>query len=70
MVCPWNHGMDMESWYGHGLMVLTTPMALTLTHGIASVLLNHAPKRGPSAAHMQDSFFFGNPFMSRNSSKI
>ena len=45
MVLTWTHGIDMESWYRHGLVVLTTPMVLTKTHGIVSVLL-----RGPSVA--------------------
>ena len=43
-----------DSWYRHGLMVLTTLMVLTQTHGIVSVL-NHTLK-GPSGACMH--FFF------------
>ena len=35
-------------------MVLTTPMVLTLTHGIVLVLLNHTHTRGPGVAHMRD----------------
>ena len=35
------HGINKDSWYRHGLMVLTTAMVLTYTHGIVSVLLNH-----------------------------
>ena len=31
IVKTWTHGIDMGSWYRHGHMVLTTPMALTLT---------------------------------------
>ena len=38
-------------------MVLTTPMVLTLTHGILSDLLNHTHTRGPSVARMRDFFF-------------
>ena len=38
-------------------MVLTTPMVLTKTHGIESVLLNHTHKRGPSVTRMRN--FFG-----------
>ena len=37
-------------------MVSTTPMVLTLTHGIVSVLLNHTCTRGPSVARMRDFF--------------
>ena len=35
-------------------MVLTTPMVLTKTHGIESVLLNHTCTRGPSVTRMRD----------------
>ena len=48
----------MDSWYGHGLMVLTTPMVLTQTHSIVSVLLNHTYTRGPSDARMHLFLFF------------
>ena len=44
----------MDSWYRHGLMVLTTPMVLTQTDGIVSVLLNHTRARGPSFTLMRD----------------
>ena len=37
-------------------MVLTTPMVLTKTHGIESVLLNHTRTRGPSVTRMRDFF--------------
>ena len=56
MVYTWTHGIDMGSWYRHGPMVLTTPMVLTKTHGIVSVLLNHTLTRGPIAASMPDFF--------------
>ena len=46
------HGIDMDSWYRHGLMELTTPMALTQAHGIVSVLLNHTCTKAPSVACM------------------
>ena len=42
----WTHGIDKDPWYKHGLMVLTTPMVLTLTHRINSLLLNHTRTRG------------------------
>ena len=35
-------------------MVLTTPIVLTYSHGIESVLLNHTHMRGPSVARMRD----------------
>ena len=38
----------------HRLMVLTTPMVLTKTHGIESVILNHTRTRGPSVTRMRD----------------
>ena len=41
MVKTWIHGIDIDSWYRHGLIVLTTLMAFTQTHGIVLVLLNH-----------------------------
>ena len=46
----------MGSWYRHGLMVLTTPMVLTQTHGIVLVLLNHTRTRGPSVTRVRDFF--------------
>ena len=64
MLQTWTHGVDMDSWYRyglmvltdswyrHGLIVLTTPMVLTQTHGVVSVLLNHTRKRGPSVAFL------------------
>ena len=60
MVKTWTHGIDRDSWYGHGswyrheLMVLTTSMVLTQTHGIESVLLYHTCTRGPSVTCMRD----------------
>ena len=52
------HGIDMDSdsWYRHGLMVLTTPMVLNYTHGIVSVFLNHTCLRGQSVARMPNFF--------------
>ena len=44
----------MDSWYGHGLMVLTTLMVLIQIHGIVLVLLNHTCTRGLSVARMRD----------------
>ena len=38
-------------------MVLTTPMVLTKTHGIESVILNHTRMRGPSVTRMWDFLF-------------
>ena len=46
--------MDMDSWYKHELMVITTRMVWTETHGIESVILNHTRTRGPSVARMRD----------------
>ena len=37
-------------------MVLTTPIVLTKTHGIESVILNHTRTRGPSVTRMRDFF--------------
>ena len=65
-VQTWTHGLDMDSWHRHGLMVLAkthgmdTPMVLTKTHGLVSVLLNHTHRRGPSVSRMLD-FFFTEP---------
>ena len=56
MVLTWTHGIDKDSWYRHALVLLTTPLVLTKTHGIVSVLLNHTCTRGPSVARMQDFF--------------
>ena len=52
----WLHGMNMDSWYEHGIMVLTIPMVLTQTHGIVSVLLNHTRTRGLSVTRIRDFF--------------
>ena len=41
----------MDSWYGHGLMVLTTLMVLIQIHGI---VYNHTCTRGLSVARMRD----------------
>ena len=57
MVQTWTHGIDKDSWYRYRLMVLTTPMLLTQTHGIESVLLNHTRTRGPSVTRMRDFLF-------------
>ena len=53
MVKTWTHGIEMDSWYRHGLVVLTTPMVLTKTHDIELLLLNHPHTRGPSVARMR-----------------
>ena len=56
----WNrhglHGIDMDSWYRHELMVLTTPMVFTQTDDIVSVLLDPTHTRGPSVDRQQDFF--------------
>ena len=39
-------------------MVLTTPMVMTKTHGIESLLLNHTHTRGPSVTRMWDFLLF------------
>ena len=57
MVLTKTYGIDKDLWYGQGLMVLTTPMVLTKTHGIESVLLNHTRTRGPSVTRMRDFFW-------------
>ena len=51
----WPYSCD--SWYRQGIMVLTTPMVFTQTHGIVSVFLNHTHTRGPSVARMQDFYY-------------
>ena len=56
MVLTRTHGIDKDLWYRQGLMVLTTPMVLTKTHVIESVLLNHTNTRGPSVACVWDFF--------------
>ena len=48
------HGIDKDLWYRQQLMVLTTPMVLTKTHGIESVILNHTRTRGPSVTRRRD----------------
>ena len=48
------HDIDKDFWKRQGLMVLTTPMVLTKTHGIELVLLNHTRTRGPSVTRMRD----------------
>ena len=53
------YGIDMDLWYRQGLMVLTTPIVLTKTHGIESVILNHTRTRGPSVTRMRDFFYRG-----------
>ena len=53
MVETLNHGIDMNYWYRHGIMVLTTPMVLMKTHGKESVLLNHTCTQGPGVARMR-----------------
>ena len=57
MVLTRTHGIDKDLWYGQGLMVLTTPMVLTQTHGIELVILNHTRTRGRSVTRMRDFFF-------------
>ena len=44
-VQTWTYVIDMDSLYRHGLRVLTTPMVLTQTHVIESVLFNHTCTR-------------------------
>ena len=61
MVLTRTHSIDKDSWYRQGLMVLTTPMVLTKTHGIESVILNHTHTRGPSVTRMRD--FFNLPLL-------
>ena len=57
MVLTRTYGIDKDLWYRQGLMVLTTPMVLTKTHGIESVILNHTRMRGPSVTRMWDFLF-------------
>ena len=58
------HGIDLESWYRHGRIVLSTPIVLTQslslsqTHGIEAVLPNHTSTRGPRVTRMRDFLFF------------
>ena len=57
MVLTRTYGIDKDLWYRQGLMVLTTPMVLTKTHGIESVIINHTRTRGPSVTRMRDFLF-------------
>ena len=57
MVLTRTYGIDKDLWYRQGLMVLTTPMVLTKTHGIELVILNHTRMRGPSVTRMRDFFY-------------
>ena len=54
MVLTRTHGIDKDLWYRQQLMVLTTPIVLTKTHGIELVILNHTRTRGPSGICMRD----------------
>ena len=54
MVLTRAYGIDKDLCYRQGLMVLTTPMVLTKTHGIESVLLNHTLTTGPSVTSNLD----------------
>ena len=56
MVLTMTHGIDKNLWYRQGLMVLTTPMEMTKTHGIESVIVNHTLTTGPSVTRMRDFF--------------
>ena len=56
MVLTRTYSIDKDLWYRQGLMVLTTPMVLTKTHGIESVILNHTHTRGPSVTRLRDFF--------------
>ena len=47
-------------------MVLTTPMVLTKTHGIESVILNHTHTRGPSVTRMRDFVWGGQTLTQTN----
>ena len=38
MVLTMTHGIDKDLWYRQGLMVLTTPIVLTYTHGLVMLL--------------------------------
>ena len=58
--------MDIDSWYRHRLMVLTTPMELIQTHGIVLELLNHTRTKGISFARMQDFFFYNTKILLEN----
>ena len=58
MVLTRTHGIDKDLWYRQQLMVLTTLIVLTKTHGIELVILNNTRTRGPSVTSMQD-FFWG-----------
>ena len=53
---PTPRSLDLYVPFGYlgplGLMVLTTAIVFTKTHGIESVLLNHTNTRRPSVARM------------------
>ena len=57
MVLIRTYGIDKDLRYRQGLMVLTTHMVLTETHGRESVLLNHTCMRGPSVTRMRQSCY-------------
>ena len=61
MVLTGTYGIDKDSWYRQGLMVLTTPMVMTKTHAIKLVVLNHILMRGPSLNRIQDFFLIKHP---------
>ena len=48
MVWTWTHGLDMDSWYRHGLMVLAKTYGIDNTHGID---LNSWYSIGTSESH-------------------
>ena len=54
MLQTWTHSIIKYSGYVYRLLVWTTPMVLTKTHGIELVLLNHTCTKGLSFSHMQD----------------
>ena len=54
MVLTRTHGTDKDLWYRQVHMVLKTPMVMTKTHGIESVLQNHIRTRGPGVTRMRD----------------
>ena len=58
MVLTMTHGIDKDLWYRPGLMVLTTPMVMTKTHGKELVLLNHTRARGQSFIRMRDFLYY------------
>ena len=61
MVQTWTHGLDMDSWYSHGLRVLAKTHGMDNTHGIdlnsqysIGTTKSHTRTRGPSAVRMRD----------------